>query len=131
MRILAATIGFSILSEGASAADCADQTQHGLDMCAKAEFDRADRALNDAYREIMRRLGDDSHAKTLLVAAQKAWIGFRDAECAFAVSSTEGGTIYPMEFTLCEQDLTEKRTAALKTYLHCEEGDLSCPVHGP
>ena len=73
----------------------------------------------------------NSHAKTLLVAAQKAWIGFRDAECAFAVSSTEGGTIYPMEFTLCEQDLTEKRTAALKAYLHCEEGDLSCPVHGP
>jgi uncharacterized protein YecT (DUF1311 family) len=131
MRILAATIGFSILSQGVYAADCADQTQHGLDMCAKAEFDRADRALNNAYRETVRRLGDDPHAKTLLVAAQKTWIGFRDAERAFAVSSTEGGTIYPMEFTLCQQDLTEKRTAALRAYLHCEEGDLSCPVHGP
>ena len=110
--------------------DCADQTQFGLDRCADAAFERADRALNDAYKEILRRLAGDEHARQLLVATQKGWIAFRDAECRFAVSSTENGSIYPMEYSLCLEDETRKRTKDLQAYLHCEEGDLSCPVHG-
>ena len=86
--------------------------------------------MNGAYREILRRLGGDAHAKQLLVAAQKAWIAFRDAECAFAVSSSEGGSIYPMEYSLCLEDQTKKRIKELQAYFHCEEGDLACPVHG-
>ena len=87
--------------------DCPEQTQIGLDQCADQAFQRADRALNEAYREILRRLGDETHAKQLVVAAQKAWIAFRDAECAFPVSSSGGGSIYPMEYSLCLEDKTK------------------------
>jgi uncharacterized protein YecT (DUF1311 family) len=85
--------------------------------------------LNDAYREVVRRLGGDEHKKRLLAAAETAWIALRDAECKFAVSSTENGSIYPMEYSLCLEGETRKRTKALQAYLRCEEGDLSCPVH--
>ena len=74
MRILAAAILFSIISARAFGMDCADQTQFGLDKCADASFQRADRALNDAYREVLRRLDGDEHQKRLLAAAETAWI---------------------------------------------------------
>ena len=89
MRFLAAALLLSIGSGTAAAMDCADQTQFGLDKCAHAAFERADHALNDSYRQILRLIGADDHTKLLLVATQKAWIAFRDAECKFAVSSTE------------------------------------------
>jgi uncharacterized protein YecT (DUF1311 family) len=108
--------------------DCPDQTQAGLDKCASAAFQRADHALNDAYRQIIQRLGGDKRAKDLLTASQRAWIAFRDAECKFAVSSTETGSIYPMAYSLCLEGETETRTKDLRAYLHCSEGDLSCPV---
>jgi uncharacterized protein YecT (DUF1311 family) len=129
MRILPAAILFSLASAKAFGMDCADQTQLGLDKCAEASFQRADHALNDAYREILRRLEGDEHKKRLLAAAETAWIALRDAECKFAVSSTENGSIYPMEYSLCLEGETQKRTKALQAYLRCEEGDLSCPVH--
>jgi uncharacterized protein YecT (DUF1311 family) len=128
MRILPAAILFSVTSAPAFGMDCADQTQLGLDKCANASFQRADHALNNAYREVVRRLGGDEYKKRLLAVAETAWIAVRDAECKFAVSSTEGGSIYPMEYSLCLEGETQKRTKDLQAYLHCEEGDLSCPV---
>jgi uncharacterized protein YecT (DUF1311 family) len=130
MRILPAAILFSVASAPAFGMDCADQTQSGLDKCADASFERADHALNDAYCEVLRRLGGDEHKKKLLAAAETAWIALRNAECKFAVSSTENGSIYPVEYLICLEDQTNKRTKDLQTYLHCEEGDLSCPVPG-
>ncbi len=129
MRILTAGLILAIASGPAAAMDCADQTQSGLDQCANAAFEQADRALNDVYRQILRRLGGDEHAKQLLVAAERAWIAFRDAECRFAVSSVEQGSIYPMEYSLCLEDKSKTRTGDLRAYLHCADGDLSCPVH--
>jgi uncharacterized protein YecT (DUF1311 family) len=128
MRVLPASILIFIVAAPAFATDCADQTQLGLDKCADAAFRRADRALNDAYQTVLRRLGDDAHKKSLITASQRAWIAFRDAECKFAVSSTENGTIYPMEDLLCLEEKTQKRAKEIQGYLHCEEGDLSCPV---
>jgi uncharacterized protein YecT (DUF1311 family) len=81
MRILPAAILFSVASAPAFGMDCADQTQLGLDKCADASFQRADHALNDAYREVVGRLGGDERKKRLLAAAETAWIALRDAEC--------------------------------------------------
>jgi uncharacterized protein YecT (DUF1311 family) len=128
MRIAAAAILLAAACARCAAMECADQTQFGLDVCANAGFERADRALNDAYREIVRRLASDVRAKQSLIAAETAWIAFRDAECAFQASSSEGGSIHPMEVSLCLEDETRRRTKDLQAYLHCVEADLSCPV---
>ncbi|MGB3834544.1 MAG: lysozyme inhibitor LprI family protein [Mesorhizobium sp.] len=98
------------------------------DSDPNADFHKADKALNETFRQIEKRLADDTSGKARLIAAQKAWIAFRDAECTFQSSGEDGGTAAPMVATSCRATLTEDRTRQLKAYLHCQEGDLACPV---
>lgn len=93
-----------------------------------ADFQQADKALNEAFRQIEHRLADDPGAKSRLVHAQRAWIAFRDAECTFQSSGEDGGSAAPMVIMACQTTLTAERTGQLKAYLNCEEGDLACPV---
>lgn len=111
------------------AAGCDDApTQRALNECAAASLKKTDTALNTAYQQIMQRLADDADTKRLLTAVQRAWVGFRDAECAFAAAKVSGGSIYGMIVTSCKDALTNERLKQLETFLHCEKGDLSCPV---
>ena len=107
--------------------DCANAAdQATLNACADASLKKADAELNALYRQITGRL--DPEGRAHLVAAQRAWIAFRDAECKFAASAVEGGSAYPMVHADCLASLTEARIADFKAYLACGEGDLSCPV---
>ena len=123
--LIVLTAGWTSL---ARAAECGDQTQTGLTGCANASYQASDRALNAVYKDIVARLATDAPARKLLADSQKAWIAFRDAECAFKVSSSLGGSIYPMEMAICLDERTRARLGELRAYLKCEEGDLSCPV---
>jgi uncharacterized protein YecT (DUF1311 family) len=127
-RISILACAWLLLSGSAFAAECEDQTQTGLNRCADAAYQKADAALNGVYNEITRRLKGDSATKQLLTAAQKAWLGFRDAECTFANAANAGGSIYPMVHAECLERLTKARTGDLRAYLKCGEGDLGCPV---
>ena len=129
MRETATIVLLTVRYSGSVAASpCADQTQRGLDACAGAARDKADAALNGAYKQIVGRLADNPGKTKRLIEAEKAWIAFRDAECAFANSDTEGGSIHSMEVTLCEEKLTNIRAQQLRRYLKCGEGDMECPV---
>jgi uncharacterized protein YecT (DUF1311 family) len=132
MRLFA-TVFLMMLSAipPAFAYECADQTQPGLNSCAEANYEKADVALNRAYKEIIRRLKDDAATAKLLVTAQKAWIAYRDAECAFSASANAGGTIYPMVMAICLEAVTKERTRALGVFLKCGDGDTGCPAPAP
>lgn len=118
-----------LLATVAEADDCANAiTQGEMNQCAAQQYKAADKELNDLYKQITARLKDDPKAKQLLVKAQRAWIGFRDAECEFSASGVEGGSVYPLIYTDCVTAQTKARVEAFKTYLECKEGDLSCPV---
>ncbi len=113
----------------AAAADCPDATtQMELNQCAGAAAAAADAQLNAAYKEIRARLKGDAETTNLLVAAQRAWVAYRDAECSFEASGSTGGSIYPMVYALCVETVTNARVADFRQYLACEEGDLSCPL---
>ena len=121
----------AILATGTARAadDCANaQDQTTMDVCASDAFKKSDKQLNGLYKEIGTRLKNDADATKLLVAAQRAWVGFRDAECSFSASAVSGGSVYPMIYSLCLDGLTQTRVKDLQTYLECEEGDMSCPV---
>ncbi|GGD92993.1 hypothetical protein GCM10011390_09660 [Aureimonas endophytica] len=126
--VLALLVAASGGAPAAEAACGAKATQSDLDACAGAELKRADADLNARYAELVARLGDDQKVKTKLVAAQRAWIGFRDAECALRAAGVEGGSAQPMVVADCRAELTRKRADDLARLLSCEEGDLSCPV---
>jgi uncharacterized protein YecT (DUF1311 family) len=102
-----------------------------LDVCTDQQFKAADTALNQTYAEIQKRLADDADGKKRLTVAQKAWIGFRDAECDFQTFNAKDGSIYPMIVSECLTAMTKKRTEELNVYLNCEEGDLTCPLPAP
>lgn len=118
------------LSGSALAADACDDPQDQMTMneCADKAFRAADAQLNASYREIVASLRDDPDGRQHLVAAQRAWVAFRDAECAFRASPEQGGSIYPLVHSDCLTALTDARIADFKEYLSCEEGDLACPV---
>jgi uncharacterized protein YecT (DUF1311 family) len=119
----------AVCGTGALARGCGnDANQAELNVCAGEALAKADGELNALYKEVARRLQDEPMASKLLVAAEKAWIAFRDAECAFRTWASADGSIHPMLAMQCREDLTRKRLDALKAYLACEEGDLSCPV---
>ncbi|MER2508778.1 MAG: lysozyme inhibitor LprI family protein [Amaricoccus sp.] len=110
----------------AAHADCGPEaTQSELNTCAGTDYQAADAELNNLYKEMIARLGAD---KAPLVAAQRAWVTYRDAECDFVASSVAGGSIYPMIRGECLTDLTRARSEEFRGFLACEEGDLSCPV---
>jgi uncharacterized protein YecT (DUF1311 family) len=130
-RLLLALTPFLFTSVAHAAVDCANASdQATMNQCAGQEYKAADKELNAVYQQITARLKDNAEGKKLLVNAQRAWIGFRDAECNFSASGVAGGSVYPLIYSNCMTSVTKVRTEALKQYLKCEEGDLSCPVPG-
>lgn len=111
------------------AADCtADATQTDLNLCADRDFQQADATLNSLYKQVVDRLKADPAATELLVQAQRSWLAFRDAECAFSAAGVATGSVHPMAVSQCRRDATGRRIADLRRYLACAEGDLNCPV---
>jgi uncharacterized protein YecT (DUF1311 family) len=113
----------------AHAEDCRNaMTQSELNDCAYEAYRKSDAELNALYKQITSRLKDDPKQAQLLVTAQRAWIAFRDAECAFVTSPSTGGSVYPMVLSNCRERLTRARLNDLRSYLHCREGDSDCPL---
>jgi uncharacterized protein YecT (DUF1311 family) len=112
----------------AHAADCAQASdQATMNRCATEEYQRADAALNGLYKQVQQRLKDDDVQMKRLIAAERAWVSFRDLECKFE-SAPSGGSASEMALATCLSSLTSQRSAALKGFLACPEGDLSCPL---
>lgn len=103
--------------------DCKEpQTQADMTICAGQDLADADKALNAQYQVTRRLLKErDADASTelkggveALVKAQRAWLAYRDAQCASVGFQARGGSMEPMLISMCEADLTRKRTAELK-----------------
>lgn len=130
-RLLLTLMPFLFTPLADAALDCANASdQATMNQCAGQDFKAADKELNTVYQQISGRLKDNPDGKKLLVSAQRAWLGFRDAECKFSSSGVTGGSVYPWVYSSCLTGVTKLRVEALKQYLKCEEGDMSCPVPG-
>jgi len=103
-------------------------SQAELNQCYGNAYKKADAELNVLYRQITARLKDDKATTELLVAAQRAWVAFRDAECDFSASGVSGGSALGTMLAICLDKLTGKRIDDFKNYLKCQEGVLDCPV---
>lgn len=98
------------------------QTQAEMNQTAIDDYRKADKKLNVAYGQAKSALDEDAQEK--LVAAQKAWITFRDAQAAFeADSQARGGTMAPLIFYTARTELTEARTTQLEAIAKGPETD--------
>ena len=71
--------------------------------------------LNTAYGAYMQRLEAPRDAG--LREAQRAWMALRDADCDFAASAYEGGSMQPLVSAGCHRDYAARRTLLLLSWL--------------
>lgn len=90
------------------------QSTMGMIACAGAELKLQDARLNRAYQAAMKRL-DQPRQRAALQKAQRAWIAFRDADCA-SLYDQDWGTLSRIEANACMLDHTARRADALEQY---------------
>lgn len=94
----------------------------------QSNFAQQEKKLNMDYKTIRARLKSNKAVLDSFVSAQRAWLKFRQAECAFKSKRVEGGTAHSMAVAACYANLDAERIKDFLHYLHCEEGNLTCPV---
>ena len=118
-RSLLLAMPLVLLAASATAGDTDDidcknaMVQHDMNICADRDYQAADKKLNAVYAKV----SADEEGKDKLKTAQRAWIVFRDAECTFETAESEGGSIHPLEYSMCLTALTKARTKQLGDYL--------------
>lgn len=127
-RAAAICAAFIVLAHSTSRAlakDCDGRgSQTDLNLCAGENFKQADAKLNAVYAKLLKKISPAGQLK--LRAAQKSWIAYRDAQCAFETLGTIDGSIHSMVVAQCLTDVTEQQTKRLQHQITCEEGDVSC-----
>lgn len=88
------------------------QTQLAMNICSGRDYQAADAELNRVYQAL--KLQQSEGGKVALEAAEVAWLGFRDRDCAFSKSFYEGGSIAPLIYNDCMEQRTLTRTAELR-----------------
>jgi uncharacterized protein YecT (DUF1311 family) len=102
---------------------CEDKarSQTDLNICAGAEFKRADDQLNAVYQSVLEQHRADSGFVRRLQAAQRAWMAWRDAEMEALYPDRSDwsayGSVFPMCWNAKLTSLTETRTRQLKQWL--------------
>lgn len=97
-------------------ATCMDKTGTttvGMIDCIGAELKRQDTRLNNAYKVVMADLSPAR--KTQLQEAQRAWIKFRDANCAFYFDP-DGGSLARVNANDCMMTSTAARAKELEGF---------------
>jgi uncharacterized protein YecT (DUF1311 family) len=120
MKILVLTMAMiatmaAVPAVAAETCDRSDQTQMGMNLCAAADAEAADAKLNAIYKKLAAKA--EGTEKTALRDAQRAWIAYRDKECDYETIGSEGGSIRPMEVSMCVTKITEARTKELGGFL--------------
>jgi uncharacterized protein YecT (DUF1311 family) len=92
------------------------ETQTDMNICAGLDAQKADQQLNQVYKQLKAGITDPQSVKEL-INAETAWIKFRDNDCKFTAGLYRGGSIAPMMYSLCVENLTKQRTEQLKGYL--------------
>jgi uncharacterized protein YecT (DUF1311 family) len=96
------------------------QSQADLDQQAQDQYDKADKELNVTYKKLMALLDDQGKQK--LVAAERAWVAYRDAQADFdADAQARGGTMEPEAYSLSALDLTQQRIKELQKIIKDDE----------
>ena len=123
-------IPLRLLAAQADAPDCsAPVTQASMNRCAYEDFLAANGAQAAVLKDLT--LGLAAPDRQRLRAAQKTWIAWRTAQCAFETGGSIGGSAHEMAQWGCTARLTRERTAALDKLARCPEGDMACPSRKP
>ncbi len=103
--------------------------QQEMNWCAHREFLAIDDELNHQWAETSALMKARDEAWDVgnrpdwderqgyfdtLLAAQRAWLAFRDAHCRLDGYAARGGSLEPLLISTCKTELTETRTQELR-----------------
>jgi uncharacterized protein YecT (DUF1311 family) len=111
---------------------CSDaKTQLAINECFAKLYETADAELNIAYNKVVAfmkhnltdaqqksdepRITHNQSALDKLLAAQRAWLAYRDAHCDSVKFQYEGGSLQPTIWSQCMAETTQQRITALTT----------------
>jgi uncharacterized protein YecT (DUF1311 family) len=115
LALVLVTSGHDALAAPPAKEDCGAITaQQEMNACFGRAFDRADAQLNVVYAAVLKGMNDDAKGVALLRTAQRAWVEFRNGNCAWQAHGEEGGSLYPTAVATCEIKMTEARTGELQ-----------------
>jgi uncharacterized protein YecT (DUF1311 family) len=80
-------------------------------------WEKSEQELNAAYRELRNKLrtSELQHLEPRLIEAQRAWVKFREAHCAFeATMQVEGNSWTSFYEGSCKAEEAEQRTLYLR-----------------
>ncbi len=123
--VLLAGLAFAVpaAAEDEPEVDCENaMTQFDMNVCSQRDYEKADEALNAQWAKTKKVMAEwdaeldaeNKGAVEALVAAQRAWIQYRDNHCDAVGYSVWGGSMYPTVVASCLEDLTRKRTKELE-----------------
>jgi len=95
------------------------ETTLGMISCTSRELTLWDEKLNSEYnalRNLLQRL-EATNRREALLTAQRAWITYRDAECAQSSLLFEGGSLARVVHVDCVNAMTAKRAIQLENQL--------------
>jgi len=122
--LLAAIYCHSVLAQYSEALDrCLEKadTQTAINACANEEASRVEVELNEIYQRLLVAARGEPRAVEKLLAAEKAWIDYRDAYMNARYlaedKQAEYGSIFPAEFALIRAKLTKQHIEALRDLL--------------
>ena len=90
------------------------QSTAGMLDCIGKETQLQDRRLNAAYVKAMKDLTPEQRAR--LRTAQRAWLSFREADCAAVVDPDHWGSLSRINGATCELNRTIERTIELEAF---------------
>jgi uncharacterized protein YecT (DUF1311 family) len=90
---------------------CGDKTSSlAVVECVQAKINVADQRLNAAYKALQGQI--DANQRQPLLAAQRLWVQYRDANCAFY--GVQDGSIRQVQAAECLRSMTEDRARELE-----------------
>jgi uncharacterized protein YecT (DUF1311 family) len=133
--VLASMTGVACSQTTTKSKPCGEYgSQAEMNGCFAKEAQDADARLSATYRKLLSRIKDNKIALANAVAAERAWVAFRDAQLAAlwpVASDTEIqslGTVHPMCYAMERKAMTEERIKQLRQQMKSKEGDVCAPA---
>jgi uncharacterized protein YecT (DUF1311 family) len=96
---------------------CPSHPESTLDLegCAEQRILRTDHQIDSVARSIFTRLSDDA-ARRRFIAAQTAWLAYRQADCVSMSDLYEHGTLAGLLAARCTADDSTRRLVELRAF---------------
>ena len=110
MKFIPITIAIMLASQ-----ICKGQTQIEMNNEAINAHKKADQEMTKIYKSVISRLSSQND-KNQLLEAQRAWIKYKESHCKSLANQYQGGSIYPLVFYSCLEEVTIERKKQLQKY---------------